>query len=101
MVFSQPRFLIEPHVQRGRRKPLLAADHVRYFHQVVIHHVGQVIGGQLVGRLVDHLVIKHRGVDDHLAADHIVNHYLFFGFNFHPYHVLGLQVDQSLGLLFS
>ena len=40
---------VEQHVQWGRRQPLLAADDVRNFHQVVIHDVGQMVGGQLVG----------------------------------------------------
>ena len=52
--------LIQQHVQWCTGQPLLAADDMRHLHQVVINDVGQVIGGQIVGALVEHLVIENR-----------------------------------------
>ena len=58
-------------MERSRRQPLLAADDVADFHQVVVHNVGQVIGGQFVGTLEEHLVVKYVALDDNLAADDV------------------------------
>ena len=64
---------VEQVVQRQRREPLLATNHMRNLHQVVIDDVGQVIGRQLVGRFVEHLVVERRGVDLHMATDQVVH----------------------------
>ncbi len=56
-----------------RGEPFLTADHVGDFHQVVVDNVGQVIGGQIVGALVEHLVIEDRRIDGHLSAEQVVD----------------------------
>ena len=65
--------LVEQHMERSRREPLLAAYHVGHLHEMVVHDIGQVIGGQVVGALVEHLVVENRGIDGHLAAQQVVH----------------------------
>ena len=65
--------LVEQHVEWGRGKPFLAADDVGDFHEMVVNDVGQMIGGQLVGTLEEHLVVEYLALDDHLAADEVVH----------------------------
>ena len=48
--------LVELDVLGQRRDPLLGADDVGDPHQVVVHHVGEVVGGEAVG-LEQHLVV--------------------------------------------
>ena len=42
------------------------------FHQMVVHDVCQVIGRQIVGRLIEHFVVENIGVDFHLATDKVL-----------------------------
>ena len=90
---------VEQVVQRQRRQPLLAADDVRDLHQVVVDDVGKVVGGQRVGRFVEHLVVQRRGVDLHVSADQVVHRDRFvFG---HPEadHPLVAAFDACLHLV--
>ncbi len=64
---------VEQVMERERRQPLLAADHVRDLHQVVVHDIGQVIGGKPVRRLIKHLVVERGGVHRHIAANEVVH----------------------------
>ena len=64
--------LVEPHVLRQRREPLLGADHVRDAHQVVVDHVGEVIGRKAVA-LEQDLVVHLRVVDRDVAAEQVVD----------------------------
>ena len=52
--------LVQQHMQRGTGEPFFATDYVRHLHQVVVNNVGEVVGGQVVGTLVEHLVVKNR-----------------------------------------
>ena len=38
---------------------------------MIINYVGQMVGGEIVALLVEHLVVKLRGVDGYLTAYHI------------------------------
>ena len=38
---------------------------------MIIYYVGQMVGGEVIALLVEHLVVKLRGVDGHLTAYHI------------------------------
>ncbi len=40
---------VEHHMKWCRGKPFLASDHMRDFHQMVVHNVGQVVSGHTVG----------------------------------------------------
>jgi hypothetical protein len=56
----------------SRIDPLLAADHVRDTHQVVIDDVGQVIGRHAVG-LEQDLRIDHAPVELDLPAQQVMD----------------------------
>ena len=92
---------VEQYMQRGRGQPLFAADDVRDEHQVVVDDVGQVVGGQVVGRLVEHLVVENRRVDGHLAADEVIDYHVFARFNLEPHHVLGAVGNEPVDLFFA
>ncbi len=58
----------------GRRvDPLLATQHVGDLHQVIIHHVGQVVGRHAIG-LEQDLRIDLGPLDLDLAAQHVLDH---------------------------
>ena len=62
------------HIVEGEgRKPLLSADHLRNLHQMVIHDVGQVIGGKLVGSFPQDLIIESVGVDLDMTPYEVVH----------------------------
>ena len=66
-----PERFIKQHMLRRRRDPLLRANHVRDAHQVVVHHVGQVIRREAIGlqqHLVIHIVMRKRNVAPKLVA---------------------------------
>ena len=67
---------VEQYVERCRRQPFLAADDVRYLHQVVVDDVGQMVGRQLVGALPQHLIVEDRAVDADVAANDVVDVYI-------------------------
>jgi hypothetical protein len=58
---------VQQDVLLGRRDPLLGADHVADLHQVIVDHVGEVVGRQAVG-LEQHLVVDLGGVARDVAA---------------------------------
>ena len=63
--------LVQQVVLGGGGQILAAADDVGNAHQVVIHHVGEVVGGHAVG-LNQNLVVQFLDVDLDMAVDHIV-----------------------------
>ena len=65
--------LVQQVVQRQGREPLLAADDLGDFHQMVVHDVGEVVGRELVGPLPEHLVVQGVGIDGDVAADEVVH----------------------------
>ena len=79
---------VQQHVQRRAGQPLLAAYYVGDFHQVVVHYVGEVICGQFVRALVEHLVVQNVALDYHVAAYHVVNVHLFARLHLEADHVL-------------
>ena len=40
---------VQQYVKRGTRQPFFTTDHVRHFHQMIVHDIGQMVSGQLVG----------------------------------------------------
>ena len=93
--------LIEQHVERCRRQPFLATDDVGNLHQVVIDDVRQMVGGQLVGTLIEHLVVEDVALHAHLATDKVVDQHLASRLNLETHDILlaiGYQlVDLLLG----
>ena len=69
-------------------------------HQVVIDDIGEVVGGQVVGRLVQDLVVENRGVDGYIAADQVVDDHVFTRFDFEPHDILRAFGNESVNLFF-
>ncbi len=65
--------LVKEDMQGGRGEPFLSADDMADLHQMVIDDVGQMVGGEVVGALVQHLVVKDAGADGDLSADEVVD----------------------------
>ena len=65
--------LVEPDVFGQRRDPLLGADDVGDPHQVVVDHVGEVVGRVAVG-LEQHLVVDLGVGDRDVAPQEVVGH---------------------------
>ena len=91
--------LVKQHVQRCRRQPLFATDDVRNFHQMVVDDVCQMICGQLVGTLVEHLVIEDVALHAHLATNHVVYENLATRINLETHHILLAIVDECCHLV--
>ncbi len=70
--------LVQQVVLRGGGQILVAAHHVGDAHQVVVDHVGEVVGGQAV-RLDQHVVVQRVAVHLHVAVDHVVEARLALG----------------------
>ncbi len=64
--------LVQQQMLGSRREPLLAADHVRDLHQVVVDDVGEVIRRQAVG-LQQHLHVDRRVLERDRSAREIVD----------------------------
>ena len=80
-------------------QPLLATDDVGNLHQVVVHNVGQMVRGQLVLALVEHLVVADLTLHAHLTANHVVDEHLLVGLHLEAHHPgVGLP-HQPLHLL--
>ena len=77
---------VEHHVFWCRSNPFLATNDVADFHEVVVDHVGEVVGGKAIGfdqdLVVDLLVCEFDGV-----PEQIVNDCGFFPFDSESYDV--------------
>ncbi len=70
---------VELDVLGQRREPLLRADHVGDPHQVIVHHVGEVVGREAVALQQD-LVVHLRPLEADLAAQQVADdHRLVLG----------------------
>jgi len=63
---------IELHVLRCGGDPLLGADHMRDLHHVIVHHVGEVVGGVAVA-LEQHLVVDLGHVELDVTAQSVLH----------------------------
>ena len=68
-------------------------------HQMIIDDVGQVVGGQLVGTLIEHLVVKDVGLHAHLTTDEVVDQYLASRLNLETDNILLTIGNQLVNLL--
>ena len=91
--------LVEQHVERSTGQPLLAAYDVAHLHEVVVDNVGQVIGGQVVGLLIEHLVVENRRVDGHIATQQVVHHDIAAWLHLEAHHIVLAAVDKRFHLL--
>ena len=69
-----------------------------YLHKVVVNDVGEVVGGQLVGTLVEHFVVEYVALYHHIAAYHVVHVHFRARLNHEAHDVLLSVCDASLGL---
>ena len=91
--------LIKKHMERSRRKPLLTANHMSHLHEVVINDIGKVICGEVVGTLIEHLIVENRRIDGHLSTDKVVHLHIAVGLNLEAHHILLSGINQSLHLI--
>ena len=68
---------------------------------MVVDDICQVVCRQIVGTLVEHLVVEDGRVDDHIAADHVVDMDILAGFNLEAHGIGRAGLDESLCLLFA
>ena len=66
---------------------------------MVVHDVGQMVGRQLVGRLIEHLIIQHGGVNHYLTTNQIVYMHLLVRLDTEANHILLALGNQRLYLL--
>ena len=86
-------------MQRRARHPFLTADDMRDFHEMVVDYVGHMVGGQVVGTLVKHLVVDDVAHDGHIAADDVGELDRFARRHLEANHILGTVVDEGVDLL--
>ncbi len=65
---------------------------------MVVDDVGQVIGGQFVGTLVEHLVVEDVALHTHIATNHVVDMDLLSRIDAEAHGVLGTVGDELLPL---
>ena len=90
---------VKQHVQRSRGQPFFAANYVRHLHQVVVDDVGQVVCGQVVATLVEHLVVEDVALNHHLAAEQVVDFNVATGLHFEAHHVGCAAIDECFDLV--
>ena len=90
---------IKQNVKRCAGQPLLATYHVSNLHKVVVDDVCQVIGRQLVGTLVEHLVVENVALYLHVTTNHVVDMHLDARLNHEANHILLAVVDATLHFL--
>ena len=90
---------IKQNVKRCAGQPLLTTNHVSNLHKVVVDDICQVIGRQLVGTLVEHLVVENVALYLHVATNHVVNMHLDARLNHEANHILLAVVDATLHFL--
>ena len=65
-----PAECLVEHIVKGKgREPLLSADHLRYFHKVVVNYVCEVVGGEFIGPFPENFIVEGVSVHFHVAAD--------------------------------
>ena len=90
---------VEQHMQGSTGQPLFATDDMGDFHEMVVDDVGQMIGGQLVGTLEEHLVVEDVALDDHIAAYHVVDMDVLARLYLEAHHILVAVGNELLHLV--
>ena len=70
-----------------------------YLHQMVVNDVGEMIGRQLVGTLVEHLVVEDVALYHHVAADHVVDMDILSRLDEETHYILLAVGDEGFNLL--
>ena len=87
--------LIEQHVERSRGQPLLTTNDVGDLHQMVVDDIGQMIGGQLVCTLEEHLIVEDIRLHTNLTTNQVVDQHLLSSLDLETDHIL-LAVGYQL-----
>ncbi len=66
---------------------------------MVVHDVGQVVCGEVVGALVEHFVVEDVALDGHSAADEVVDSHVAARLDAEAHHVLGAVGYEALDFL--
>ena len=90
---------VEHDVQRSTGQPLLAANDMGNLHQVVVDDICQVICRQLVGTLIQHLVVADITLDTYFATDEVVDENLLTGLDLKTNDILVARSNQLLDFL--
>ena len=65
-----PEGTVEFDMFRQRGEPFLCSDHVRYAHEMIVHHIGKMVGRKAVA-LEQYLVIDTRILKRDLSPEQI------------------------------
>ena len=90
---------IKQNVKRCAGQPFFATYHVSNLHKVVVNDICQVISGQFVGALVEHLVVENVALDLHIATNHVVYMHFNARLNHETHHILLAVVDATFYFL--
>ena len=74
---------------------------MRNLHKPVVHYVRQMISRQTVLRFPEHLVVQCRGMDFHLAPNHILHMYCLIFRNSESYNPVVVFIYSALCFLFA
>ena len=91
--------LVQQYMQGGRRQPLLATDHVGDLHQMVVHDIGQMVSRQLIGTLIEYLIIEDIALHAHLSTNQVIHQHLLSCLDLKAHHILLTIGNQLLHLL--
>ena len=87
---------IEQYMKWCTGQPLLTTYHMAHFHQMVVHDIGQMVGGQVVGTFIQHLVIEDGRVDHHSSANQVVHFYVHIRLHEETNHILRPLGNETL-----
>ena len=90
---------VKQHMKRSRRQPFFTTNNVRNLHQMVIYNICQVISGKFISRLIQHLIVQDRRVDNHFTANQVVYMYVFIRFNLETDYILLSFCNQTIHFL--
>lgn len=68
-------------------------------HQVVVHDIGKMIGGQLVGTLIQHLIVYDITLHTHFTTDQVMDEDLLTGLHLETDHILLTVSNHPVDLL--
>ena len=86
--------LVQHYVKRSAGQPFFATNYMGNFHEVIINHIGQVVGWHAIA-LKEHLVIHIVGVHANPTANNVLKLYLMVARQFHADYIR-LTFFQSL-----
>ena len=91
---------IEKDVERCAGQPFFAANNVCYLHQMVVHNVGEMVGGEFVGTLVENLVVEDAAVYAYFSTNDVVHNDVSSRFDQETNHVLLAFGYKSIDFFF-